>query len=118
MKFMLMLMADEKAGAAIPPADMAKVMEQMFAYRRTLEKAGAFLSVAALQPTWQARTIQLEEGKLKVHDGPYAETREQFGGYFMIEAADMDKAMELASLCPAATWGKIEIRPFHPEYEP
>lgn len=118
MKFMLMLMADEKAGATIPPEDMAKVMTQMFAYQQTLEKAGAFVSTAALMPTWEARTIRMQDGQLKVHDGPYAETREQFGGYFMIEAPDMDRAVELASQCPAATWGPIEIRPFHEGYAP
>lgn len=118
MKFMLMLFADEKAGAAIPQDQMAAVMQQMGAYQRTLEKAGAFVGTAALAPTPDARTITRFDGELKVHDGPYSETREQFGGYFMIEAANMDRAVELAALCPAATWGPIEIRPFHPGYEP
>ena len=118
MKFMLMLFADEKAGAAIPKDQMAKAMEQMYAYQQTLEKAGAFVSTAALAPTWDGRTITKYDGELKVHDGPYADTREQFGGYFMIEAPDMARAVELAALCPAATWGPIEIRPFHPGYEP
>jgi hypothetical protein len=118
MKFMLMLYADEKAGAAIPQAEMAKAMQQMSAYQHTLEKAGAFISTAALGMTEDARTITRYDGELKVHDGPYAETREQLGGYFMIEAPDMAKAIELAALCPAATWGPIEIRPFHPGYGP
>ncbi len=112
MKFLMMLFADEKIGASFPREEMAKAMEQMYAYQQTLEKAGAFVSTAALMPTWDARTIGIEDGQLKLHDGPYAETREQFGGYFMIEAPDMDKAIELAALCPAASWGKIEIRPF------
>ena len=112
MKYLLMLYADEKAGAAIPPEQMAGFMGQLAAYRETLEKAGAFIETAALQPTGAARTIAKPDGQLQVHDGPYAETREQFGGYFMIEAPDMDRAIELAALCPAATWGKIEIRPY------
>lgn len=112
MKFLLMLFADENVGTSFPPEEMAKAMEQMSAYQQTLEKAGAFVSTAALMPTWDARTIGIEDGQLKLHDGPYAETREQFGGYFMIEAPDMNKAIELAALCPAASWGKIEIRPF------
>lgn len=112
MKFLLMLFADEKVGASFPHEEMAKAMEQMYAYQQTLEKAGAFVSTAALMPTWDAKTIGIEDGQLKLHDGPYAETREQFGGYFMIEAPDMAKAIELAALCPAAGWGKIEIRPF------
>jgi hypothetical protein len=110
MKFLLMLFADEKVGSAIPPEQMSGFMGQMRAYQETLEKAGAFISTAGLTPTWDAKTIKLDQGELKVHDGPYAETREQFGGYFMIEAPDMKKAIDLAAQCPAATWGSIEIR--------
>ena len=118
MKYLLMLYADEKAGAAIPPERMAGFMDQMYAYQATLEKAGAFVATSALSPTSSSKTITLQDGELKVHDGPYAETREQFGGYYIIEAPDMARAVELAALCPAATWGKIEIRPYHPEYAP
>ena len=112
MKFMLMLYADEKAGATISPEDMAGFMAQLGAYQQTLEKAGAFISTAGLRPASTAKTISNAGGDLQVHDGPYADTREQFGGYFMIEADDMEKAIRLAALCPAATWGKIEIRTF------
>ena len=118
MKFLLMLYADEKAGAAIPPEQMAGFMGQMAAYQQVLEKAGAFVDTAALQMTGAARTIAAPDGQLQVHDGPYADTREQFGGYFIIEAPDMDEAIRLAALCPAARWGKIEIRPYHPGYSP
>lgn len=112
MKFLLMLYADEKAGAAISPEDMAGFMGQLMAYQETLQKAGAFVSTAGLLPTSTAKTISTAGGELKVHDGPYADTREQFGGYFMIQAPDMNEAIRLAALCPAATWGKIEIRTF------
>ena len=117
MKYLLMLFAEEKVGIAMPPEQMAGFMAQMAAYQQTLEKAGAFVATAALQPTGAAKTIS-NAGTLKVHDGPYAETREQFGGYFIIEAADMETAVELAAQCPAATWGQIEIRPYHQGYEP
>lgn len=118
MKFLLMLFADEKAGMAIPSNQMAGFMSQMAAYQQTLEKAGAFIATAALQTTDQAMTISKADGELKVHDGPYAETREQFGGYFIISAPDMNEAIRLASHCPAATWGQVEIRPYHPGYSP
>ena len=118
MKYMLMLYANEQGGADLPPELMAKAMQQMGAYQQALEKAGAFIGTAALMPTAAARTITNYEGQLKVEDGPYAESREQFGGYFMIEARDMDHAIELAAQCPAATWGPVEIRPFQPGYEP
>lgn len=137
MHYLLMLYADEKAGAEIPPEDMAGAMEDMAAYQAALQKAGAFVATAALQPTWEARTIRMEGGEvmrrttpgghvyfaneggeLKVHDGPYAETREQLGGYYIIEAPDMESAIEWARRCPAAQWGSIEIRPYHPGYGP
>lgn len=132
MRYMLMLYADEKAGAAIPKEQMAKAMDSLFAYQHALEKAGAFVATSALQPTTAARTIRMEGGRvvqqhgtflneggeLKVHDGPYAETREQFGGYYIIEAPDMATAIEWAKKCPAAQWGPIEVRPYNPGFSP
>ena len=127
MKYMLMLYADEKAGASIPPEDMSKVMDILGAYQAALTKAGAFVATSGLAPTWDAKTVRMEGGKvvqqpngaflneggeLRVHDGPYAETREQFGGYFIIDVASMDEAIKWASRCPAAQWGPIEVRPY------
>jgi len=118
MKFLLMLYAEEKVGLAMPPEQMAGFMDQMHAYQQTLEKAGAFIATSALQPTLAAKTISTATGELMVHDGPYAETREQFGGYYIIEATDMDHAVALAAQCPAASWGSVEVRPYHPGYGP
>lgn len=125
MRFLLMLYAEEKAGAAIPPEQMAKAMEGMYAYQQALEKAGAFISTSALGMTKDARTLHMDGGEvknidgafvnqggtLKVEEGPYAEAREQFGGLFVIECEDMDAAVKWAARCPAAQWGPIEIRP-------
>ena len=133
MRYMLMLYADEKAGAAIPKDQMARAMKGLYAYQQALEKAGAFVATNALGPTRDARTVRMEGGEitraadgafvneggeLKVHDGPYADTREQLGGYFIINARDMDEAIEWAKRCPASQWGPVEIRPYHPEYSP
>jgi hypothetical protein len=133
MRYLLMLYADEKAGAAIPKELMAKAMESMYAYEAALTKAGAHVANAALVPTWEARTIRMEGGtvtrkddgsfvneggELKVHDGPYADTREQLGGYYIIEAASMDEAIEWAKKCPGAQWGSVEVRPYNPGYQP
>lgn len=126
MRYMLMLYADEKVGTAIPADQMAKAMETMFAYHEALSKAGAFVATSALAPTWNSKTLHMEGGEVrqrddgafvneggefKVEDGPYVETREQLGGYFIIEAADMDEALKWAARCPAAQWGPIEVRP-------
>jgi hypothetical protein len=125
MKYMLMLYADEKVGASFPPEEMAKAMDILGAYQAALTKAGAFVATSALAPTWDAKTIRMEGGEvtqdgsftnqggeMKVFDGPYAETREQFGGYFIIDVANADEAVKWASRCPAAQWGSIEIRPY------
>lgn len=125
MRYLLMLYADEQAGAALPAEDMARAMEGMHAYQAALEKAGAFISTSALGMTRDARTLRMEGGtvhmrngafvneggQLNVQDGPYADTREQFGGLFVIEAENMDEAVKWAARCPAAQWGPIEIRP-------
>ncbi|QCI63079.1 YciI family protein [Phreatobacter stygius] len=110
MRYLLMLYADEAVGSKFTPDEMRPFMEQMFAYQAALTKAGAFVATAPLARTDRACTIRMEGGEMKVHDGPYAETREQFGGYFIIEAADIDMARTWAARCPAATWGSIEIR--------
>jgi hypothetical protein len=131
MRYMLMLYADEKAGAAIPPADMAKAMEGLFAYQRALEKVGAFVATAPLARTHEAKTIRMEGGEiiqvpdggfanqggeLRAFDGPYAETREQFGGYYIIDVENMDEALKWAARCPAAQWGPIEVRQILTDY--
>jgi hypothetical protein len=132
MKFMLMLYADETAGMQIPEDQMKAALDTLGAYQKALEKAGAFVATSALAPTSEAKTVRMEGGEvveqhgtflneggeLKVHDGPYVETREQFGGYFIIEAANMDEALKWAARCPAAQWGPIEVRPYHPGYSP
>ena len=110
MRYLLMLYAEEKVGLQIPPDQMSGFMSQMYAYREALQKAGAFIETAPLMPTTEACLLRVENGETRVQDGPYAETREQFGGYYLITAADMDEARKWAARCPAATWGAIEIR--------
>jgi len=134
MRYMLMLYADEKAGAAIPPDQMQQAMDSLYAYQEALTKAGAFVMTSPLARTHDARTLRMEggeatfngngkaagfvndTGELKVHDGPYADTREQFGGLYIIEAANMDEALDWARKCPAAQWGPIEVRAMIPGY--
>ncbi|ODT68165.1 MAG: hypothetical protein ABS75_21600 [Pelagibacterium sp. SCN 63-23] len=127
MRYLLMLYADEQAGATIAPEDMARAMDGMYAYQQALMKANAFISTSGLAPTSAARTLRMEGGTVKLdetgftneggtlraQEGPYAEAREQFGGFFIIEAEDMDAAVKWAARCPAAQWGPVEIRPIH-----
>lgn len=134
MHYMLMLYAREAEGLKIPPEQMARVMEDMGAYQAALEKADAFVMTAPLDRTRNARTLRPREGEIKVAQGadgpafsneggelqvvsgPYADTLEQLGGFFIIEAADMDEAVAWALQCPAAQWGSIEIRAMKPGF--
>jgi hypothetical protein len=110
MQYLLMLFADEQAGAGMPKETMAAAMGEMYAYVQALQKAKAFVATHALDLTSNAATVRNDNGSLVVRDGPYAETREQFGGYFIIEADDMDEALKWAARCPAASWGTVEVR--------
>lgn len=109
-RYMLLLYANEAAGEAISADDMAMWMDKMGAYARALEKAKALVSTGGLGRTRTARTIHASKDGLQVHNGPYADTQEQLGGYYLIEADDMDAAQAWAARCPAALWGHIEIR--------
>ena len=108
--YMLLLYADEKVGLSFPKEEMDKAMKLMGAYADALKKAGAHVSHGALGPTFNARTVTNFDAELKVHNGPYAETQEQLGGYYTIECASMDEAIQWARKCPASTWGHVEIR--------
>jgi len=128
MQYMFLLFADEKAGAEFTTEDMKRAMAIMGAYNQTLRKAGVFVMTAPLFRTPDARTLRMEGGvttpgtfvntggELKVHDGPYADTREQLGGFYIIEAKSMDEAVEWAGKCPAAQWGAIEVRQIFEDY--
>ena len=128
MQYMLLLFADETVGANFTKQDMERAMAIMGAYNETLRKAGAMVMTAPLFRTPDAKTVRMEGGtvdpatftsqggELKVHDGPYAETREQLGGFYIIEAENMDEAVAWAGKCPAAQWGSIEVRQIFETY--
>jgi hypothetical protein len=108
--YMLLLYADEKAGMTLPKEAMAGWMDRMQAYAEALEKAGAHVAHGALGPTSEATTVTAPRGEMQVHNGPFAETKEQLGGYYMIKAESMEAAQRWAARCPGAIWGKVEIR--------
>ena len=81
------------------------------AYGEALEKAGAFLGSNRLKPSSNSTTVRVANGKTQVLDGPYADTKEQVGGYYLIDVADLDAAISWASRCPAASHGVVEVRP-------
>jgi len=81
------------------------------AYARALDEAGVLLSAEILQPSAMTTTVTLKNGSLQVQDGPYADTREQLAGTFVLDVPDLDAALAWAEKCPAAQWGAVEIRP-------
>jgi hypothetical protein len=113
-QYMLLLYANETAGQSISREDMAHWMKKMGEYSDALRKADAFVSTAGLGLSRSARTVHANKDELQVHNGPYADTQEQLGGYFMIKAADMEEAQAWAAKCPAALWGHVEIREISP----
>ncbi len=107
----LVLIYGEEPTSPPPQSRIAEVGTAYRAYTGMLRKRGAFVDGDELQDTPSATTIRVRDGKTLITDGPFAETKEALGGYYLIEAADLDEAIELAQACPGATWGSIEVRP-------
>src|SRR5690606_25003970 len=81
------------------------------AYAQALDEAGVLVSAEVLQPSSSTTTVAIRDGSVQVQDGPFADTREQMGGTFVVDVPDLDAALAWAEKCPAAQWGTIEIRP-------
>jgi len=112
MKFICLGYAEEKKWETIPENELNTMMEECFAYDDVLRKNGHFAGGEALQSTTSAVTLRWENGKVAVTDGPYAETKEQLGGILIVEADDMEQAIELMSRHPGVRLGgPFEIRP-------
>jgi len=108
MQYMMLIYMDENAMSETERADC---YEKSAAYARQLHTKGQFVSAAPLHPTSTATSLRTRDGKRLVTDGPFAETREQLGGYFVVEAENLDQAIEIAGQIPAGRLGTVEIRP-------
>ncbi len=111
MQYLLMIYSNEQAMETRPPADMQAVMGAYTAYTEAMKGANAYVGGNRLQPSRTATTVRVVNGATKVLDGPYAETKEQLGGYYLIEAPDLDAAIAWAARCPGASHGVMEVRP-------
>jgi hypothetical protein len=107
----LVLIYSEEDTEAPDPAVIAAVMEEYNAYTQMLRDRGVYVHGEALQPTATATTIRVRDGQTMTTDGPFAETKEALGGFYVIEAKDLDEALALGGACPGAKWGSIEVRP-------
>jgi hypothetical protein len=111
MQYMLLIYGDEAARGSATKKQMGQMYAADGAYTKATKKAGVYQSGNPLQGSSTATTVRAPEGKTKVLNGPYAETKEQLGGYYLIEAADLDSALSWAARCPGAQFGAIEVRP-------
>jgi hypothetical protein len=111
MKYLLMLYADEIAGSKVSKEVWNDMMGQFVAWSEAMDKAGVHNTFSALQPTSAATTVRVREGKKVTTHGPFAETKEQLGGFYLIDAKNLDVAIEWAAKCPGAQYGSIEVRP-------
>lgn len=111
MKFVCLGFIDETKFAAIPEEEAARLMEECFAYDDVLRRGGHFLGGEALGSARQAVTLKISHGKVEATDGPFTETKEILGGILLLEARDMQHAVELMSQHPGVKMGPFEIRP-------
>lgn len=111
MKYMLLIYGNEQAMLAASQETTGQMLAAYAAYTETMTKAGAYVTGNRLRPTSAATSVRAPGGKSQVLDGPFAETREQLGGYYLIDVPDLDAALSWAAKCPGAAHGTIEVRP-------
>ena len=111
MKYALLIYGDEAGRAASAPEQQKSVREAYDKYSAWLAEKGWIRGGEELHPTQQATTVRAPGGTSITTDGPFAETKEQLGGFFIIETADLDQAIEAAAACPGTKYGSVEIRP-------
>lgn len=111
MRYLLMIYTDEAAEATMTEADAQSEMAAYGAYAEAMAAAGVMVDGERLRPTSDATSLRLRGGRTELLNGPYADTREQLGGYFMVDVPDLDAALHWAARCPSAPHGTIEVRP-------
>ena len=111
MDYLLLLYANEEGWKNMTKEQQQQGYAAYMAYTEALKKAGAYKASQRLQPVATATTIRVTDGKSQVVDGPYVESKEQLGGFFLIEAPDLDSALAWAARCPGAGHGTVEVRP-------
>jgi hypothetical protein len=111
MKYLCLVYVEEKVLNAFPSHERRAISDEAMAYCAKLEKAGRLLAASPLHPVEAATTVRVREGKTATTDGPFAETKEQLGGFLMIDVPDLNDAIRIAAQFPAARFGSVEVRP-------
>lgn len=113
MQYMVLIYQDEQNWAKLSQDEISNIYSEYMNYSRALAEAGVIRGGGELKPTATATTLRVREGKLLTTDGPFAETKEQLGGYYLIEVDNLEQALEWAAKCPTAKDGSIEVRPLN-----
>jgi hypothetical protein len=111
MQYLLLIYDNDKSWADIPEAETKQILADYTKFTDSVRAAGKLVGANRLAPTTTATTVRVRSGKTQLTDGPFAETREQLGGYYLVEAANLDEATKLAAQIPSAKYGCIEVRP-------
>jgi hypothetical protein len=111
MKYLCLIYDEEKKLEQMPKSEGEAFMGEYFGFTEGIKKSGHYLGGNALQPVQTATTIRVRNGKVSTTDGPFAETQEQLGGYYLIEATDLNDAIQIAAKIPSARIGSVEVRP-------
>jgi hypothetical protein len=114
MKYLLMIYTEEKAWEKLSEGERGKIFGEYYQFTEAIKTEGKYVGGNPLKPTSTATTVRVRDGKQMVTDGPFAETKEQMGGYYLVEATDLDDAIRIAARIPGAKMGSIEIRPILP----
>lgn len=111
MQYLCLIYEAESTMPSRPQEEQEAIMGEYFSFTNDVRESGKMVAGDALMPTETATTVRVREGKTVTTDGPFAETKEQLGGYYLLECDDLDEAIALASRIPSARWGSIEVRP-------
>jgi hypothetical protein len=111
MRYLCLIYENEKSWETMPQAESEAVMNEYFAFTGDIQKSGKYVAGEALQPTPTATTVRVRNGKISTTDGPFVETKEQLGGFYLIEAKDLNEAIQIAAKIPSARYGGVEVRP-------
>ena len=111
MKYLCLIYDDEKVMEAMPSAEQEAFMGEYFAFTEQVRASGQYLAGEALHPVHTATTVRIRNGRMSTTDGPFAETKEQLGGFYLIEARDLNEAIQVAARIPSARTGSVEVRP-------
>ncbi|MEM8884384.1 MAG: YciI family protein [Planctomycetota bacterium] len=111
MRYVLLIASEESIDAARSPAEEAELMQEYGVFSQEVDAAGAMRGGERLRPTDRATTVRVRDGEALITDGPFAETKEHLGGFYIVEAANLDEAVAWAAKIPSAKFGAVEVRP-------